>query len=817
MRIDKLFIKNINSFKGEFEIDFKKFHNSLFLISGDTGSGKTTIIDAIITALFDKTPRLTNTKELLNSNSNMAKIILEFEIKKDRYKAVWEFKTTSKTETKKRRLFKNDSLIADKSKQFNEEIKKILNLDFSEFTKSVVLAQGEFDAFLNADSKEKTKVLENIIPNMEEYERVSKNIYEKTKELQQEIINLQGQVQEIDRNIITEKRTAIQKIRDTIEELIYQKNQLYTNLEQLNYKKNLEKEIKKHRLNIETYKNEIEKLDIYNFDALKKEYYKKVQFLDEKIILEDSILNLEKGKEKLKNSIQDNSSNIEKITKNLNSKKKELSEIIIYKIPNNFEEISQNYYKLQSLREEYKKRQREQKELSLSILSKEKELNSLKTICKEKEKKFKYLEAKEIVLKYEEERKLLKKGKPCPLCGSLHHPFLDTPPISSDEYNSLKNEIENLKQKIEKLENSLEIDRINFNKIDLKKIEIEGKRIADNLGIKEEEFPTFLEKKKHNDISIPIKNKLEIEIAKLDTDFKNLNSKIEEDFIELKKIENELIDKYKDRYKGAKQEKDKLQQEYEKLSEIDKKLSNYKSLVEKEEQELKEKIAKFKIIDIEDKNYQQEIDIIEDRLKKLNQEEGSLKKEIEYFKEIIEKNKKLKKVIEEKNKTFRIYQKINYKIGSKEGDKFKRIAINYMMDTLLEICNEHLKILFDERYILQRSEKIDELNLFVIDRWHSNKIRSVKTLSGGEKFLVSLALAFGLSDILQKQIKIESMFLDEGFGSLSEDMLDLVLNRLQKVSSKKTIGIISHIYILKEEIPKQIKVLKRGKKSFIEM
>ncbi len=130
-------------------------------------------------------------------------------------------------------------------------MKKILNLDFSEFTKSVVLAQGEFDAFLSAESKEKTKVLENIIPNIKEYETISKNIYEQTKLLEQEIINLKDKLNEIDENEIKQKETNLNTLQETIQKLNTKKTTIQKNVELQTKKENLKIEINTLNSNIQ--------------------------------------------------------------------------------------------------------------------------------------------------------------------------------------------------------------------------------------------------------------------------------------------------------------------------------------------------------------------------------------------------------------------------------------------------------------------------------------------------------------------------------------------------------------------------------------
>ncbi len=112
------------------------------------------------------------------------------------------------------------------------------------------------------------------------------------------------------------------------------------------------------------------------------------------------------------------------------------------------------------------------------------------------------------------------------------------------------------------------------------------------------------------------------------------------------------------------------------------------------------------------------------------------------------------------------------------------------------------------RYQLRRRES-EELSLEVLDTWQLDVARDTKTLSGGESFLVSLALALALSDLVSHKTRIDSLFLDEGFGTLDPETLDIALDALDNLNaSGKTVGIISHVEALKERIPVQIQVHK---------
>ncbi|MBV6695338.1 exonuclease subunit SbcC [Serratia quinivorans] len=150
---------------------------------------------------------------------------------------------------------------------------------------------------------------------------------------------------------------------------------------------------------------------------------------------------------------------------------------------------------------------------------------------------------------------------------------------------------------------------------------------------------------------------------------------------------------------------------------------------------------------------------------------------------------------------------LNQLIGSKEGDKFRKFAQGLTLDHLVYLANNQLGRLHG-RYLLQRKTS-DALELQVVDTWQADALRDTRTLSGGESFLVSLALALALSDLVSHKTSIDSLFLDEGFGTLDAETLDTALDALDSLNaSGKTIGVISHVEAMKERIPVQIKVKK---------
>lgn len=156
-----------------------------------------------------------------------------------------------------------------------------------------------------------------------------------------------------------------------------------------------------------------------------------------------------------------------------------------------------------------------------------------------------------------------------------------------------------------------------------------------------------------------------------------------------------------------------------------------------------------------------------------------------------------------------IWQRLDGLIGSARGDKFRRFAQGLTLDHLLHLANRHLQKLHG-RYQLRRRPG-GELEVDIVDTWQGDAARDTRTLSGGESFLVSLALALALSDLVSHKTSIDSLFLDEGFGTLDAETLDIALDALDTLNaSGKMIGVISHVEGMKERIPVQIRVEKGG-------
>ncbi len=176
-----------------------------------------------------------------------------------------------------------------------------------------------------------------------------------------------------------------------------------------------------------------------------------------------------------------------------------------------------------------------------------------------------------------------------------------------------------------------------------------------------------------------------------------------------------------------------------------------------------------------------------------------------------EQNKRLaceKEKIAQLEKNLEVWETLNKLIGSADGKKYRNFVQSITFDTLLIHANQSLHLMTD-RYRLKRDENNPNelLEINVIDNYQGGIERSSKNLSGGESFIVSLALSLGLSQMACRNVRIESLFLDEGFGTLDADALDAALSTLASLNSQgKLIGIISHVGEIRERISARIEV-----------
>lgn len=227
---------------------------------------------------------------------------------------------------------------------------------------------------------------------------------------------------------------------------------------------------------------------------------------------------------------------------------------------------------------------------------------------------------------------------------------------------------------------------------------------------------------------------------------------------------------------------------------------------QKDRQDRYDKELAKKITDLTIEEVRAQKSELEGSLKELRDSITTLKATL-YNNDKSKKNRQEKQTgIEAQEKECLKWSNLHFMIGSADGKKYRNFAQGLTFDVMVGHANEQLQQLTD-RYLLIRSSK-NPLELEVIDNYQAGVNRSTKNLSGGEGFLVSLSLALGLSQMVSKKVRVDSLFLDEGFGTLDDESLSLALEALASYRQNgKVIGVISHVQALKDRISNQLQVI----------
>jgi exonuclease SbcC len=519
----------------------------------------------------------------------------------------------------------------------------------------------------------------------------------------------------------------------------------------------------------------------------------------------------------------------------------------------------------------------------LENITASKNLVSLK-INEVREKREKKLREKNL----EEDRELLRQGEPCPLCGSLHHPYVheyfNNVTELTKELQSLENEEKKYEAEKQNIQNEISTHSGTLETLQKEKSGIERE-------MKEQETKIASRKKQLAIENIGNVNTIEVAKTELERSIEAINkfekldsSKKElEDF---KETVDELVlrtgefvkakSEVELRYKGnnirsdcdllskqLKELNDAIQSTEATLNSNKNQLNELSNHQTKIEASLSAALRSFSYPDIllsvtdilpdaEFNNLKQQLSELEGNIKRtkaliqganerkqqlLSNDDSTKSKEellgafnttlqqIELDKQNLadyraqkiqneERKKrivKLKQQVDETKQANLKWELLSKYIGDAQGKSFSTFAQGLTLKKLVLLTNERLQKLND-RYLLDMPFEEEDDDLIIIDTYLGEERRSVKTLSGGETFIVSLALALALSDLASKNVKIESLYIDEGFGSLDPEALDIAISTLEQlqVESNKTIGIISHVDSLKERIETQIQLEKNS-------
>lgn len=1014
MRIIKIQFENINSLKGKWKIDFTdpsyKQNHDIFVICGETGSGKTSILDAITLALYGRTPRqerISSENEIMTRGTKICSASVTYICEKGEFTSEFrqERKKDGKLSEANCSIVRSDGeIILSKGRvtPFAKKTEELIELKYEQFCRSIMLAQGEFNAFLKSDSRERAEILAKL-NGAEKYKKIGEKICERFSSESAKLENLTERKKEAESLIISDEeksdlqnslvqykndlKNAAEKINKIDEKLKFREK--YENLSEVyinsvNQKKEIdlrckefaenslklqkaeaakevfpvykllksERNLNQNILNdIEILSDKIQKTEktLSSMDGTIAEFQKilsqneeiqkkNTPLWDKVLVLDGKIANLSKNlfdaKERMEISqekLDSQKSALENFTLKLKNEQKISGEL------KEFFEKNQNDEKIQEKLSELKSLKTQIETSSEKILSNEKEINSvnqkLSLLNSRKEEFSKELEeinknltsfiSEEFYYITEELKKNLKPQKPCPVCGSKIHPFVEEQDLFSQVSDNHEKTVkiaetaENFSQKRRKIEGEIqkvetEISAANEKLKNLKKSTDEfsaekevflekfnadaslfGKTAAEEnlfqiLSSLENRGTIFLENKKKRDeneknillysgqISNIQKNfdecktefeKNHCEFLRIDEEVKNSESErknlfgdknvsTERENLSILIEENKQnLEKANKNFQDLKNEHSSLKSAFDQkkkdLAENEKRLSgceaDFDSALEKfsfkneaefensiltEEEfqnfsQLKksletEKIKAESVLEkakTEFEDFKKEFSVSESKEILLEQKEFEENRRESLNEKMIEINARLKadeknhenfaeisKDYEKQAEIFTKWKKMKEMVGKKDGSDFLSFVEGLVFKKLLDIANIYLEGITNRFKLVQT--KIGSLDFDVKDINFSEP-RAISNLSGGERFIISLSLALGISKFASRKVKVDCLFLDEGFGTLSGSYLTESVNALKRLSREnKMLGIITHVEAVINEFPQRILVKK---------
>nr|WP_298053211.1 SMC family ATPase [uncultured Lachnoanaerobaculum sp.] len=909
MRPLKLTLSAFGPYAGKTDFDFDKLGTGgLYLITGDTGAGKTTIFDAITYALYGDPSG--NNREVSMFRSKYADletptfVKLTFKYKDNEYtvKRNPEYERASQRgsgvtkQTAGVELTLPDGKILTKTKEVDTAIKNIMGIDKNQFCQIAMIAQGDFLKLLLAPTKERIEIFRHIFKT-KLYSDLQNKLKQEASSLDNNCSNIRQSITQyiagincdesslhcvqvskaknnelpIDEcislleNLLaddsqSEEKTAaeisnIEKQADTIKlniqqgESISRAKILLEQTQALLEKLLSEKITLAAALDDENKKSvEIEKLtkDSATISAQLPEYDELNQ---KQAALAKNISLIEKNNltlNKTKTDIDTLKSQIESLSAEAKTLEKCGEQKII--LENNILSLNDRLSKLKQLlqsMEALKKNHEEHKKAVQIYKEKQANVDGLDASYKEGHKL--YLDAQAGIL-----AENLKEDMPCPVCGSLSHPKKASKPVdvpTKDELDTLQNRLSAANKEVELASQAAG----KLNGAINEKMEATLTSIKELLGDINMNSATDIAKENISELQAKIKS-INSEIAQLSKNISRKDSiekilpqstkRLEELQDSINTISN-TITTYTSENKAIEERiavlkskllfSSKLEADTKIKSNNDTVLKIQKAidLATKRLNECNEKLASATATKAELSKQlegKEEINLEAEKIK-LNELESNriqLRKNKESIHSRIVNNKsncdniKLKssELIDiEKKYTWvkSLSDTANGNITGKDKIMLETYIQMHYFDRIISRANARLVIMTGGQYdLVRRKEAASKmgqsgLDLDVIDHYNGTE-RSVKSLSGGESFKASLALALGLSDEIQSSaggIQLDTMFIDEGFGSLDEDSLAQAMNALASLaSSNKLIGIISHVGELKQKIDKQIIVKK---------
>ena len=914
MRPHKLTISAFGPYAGKTEIDFDKFGlQGLFLITGDTGAGKTTIFDAITYALFGEASGSSRDDSMFRStyaDPNVPTFVeLQFEYGCKQYTVM----RSPKQERPKTRGIGSTTQNAEASltigngapitvlKDVNAKLVEILGVNFSQYSQIAMIAQGQFRELLLADTKKRAEIFRSIFKT-NGYLSLQKKLQEEEKTLNGEVQNQRrSAVQYVDGAVCLNNSThagellsAKEKVKnnemtisdmiDLISTILSEEQQKENELKdeqhvlqskidgiqrQLEADKAFKENKKKHyEAVIEKEKHEKEEKPSLDkklteaqshqpeIDQLTKDITLMEQAMPKYAELSQCVNNLKQNAE----AITTNKTESEEVSKKYDAlkadikKKEEELEIINsqkpgeekVKVEESIKNLDGEKNKLVELRKDIDSYNQEIKKLpGLQAIAKKAE-ESRKQTSEQYEEKYHLFIAEQAGFLAEE----LQEGMPCPVCGSTHHPQLaqkapEAP--TKKELAEFKEKVEGLREAAEKATHdySKKVSALDTTKNALlpritellgecefedaaKRIESKQEEIKEKNGNqiqKLEKLIQLIERKKKLDEDLPKdRNKLE-ELAQKKNDLATAKTGLTTQKENLERDINRLKQELK--YPSKEDAKKALDDKKEKKGELEGAITTAKTNVDEYGKnlavltgrinQLAELIKAVPSVNVEDAT-QQRTDL-ENKKNENDRDIRTLHTNNTINLGIINSVKQTLNTLTALEEEYRMKKSLsdtaNGLLSGKERISLETYVQSAYFERIIQRANTRLMVMSNGQYELRRRTTFSGnaqtgLELNVLDHYNGTE-RDVRSLSGGEQFKASLSLALGLSDEVQASaggIQLDTMFVDEGFGSLDSNSLQQALKVLNELTKgNRLIGIISHVEDLKK-IDRQIIVTK---------
>lgn len=882
--------------------------SGLYLITGDTGAGKTTIFDAITYALYgalsgaNRNPSMMRSKYALSDTPTFVELLFEDKGKEYRVMRSPEYERPSKrgegmiTQAPTAELYLPDGSVITKTREVTDKITEIIGIDFDRFVGIAMIAQGDFLRLIMASTSERIEIFRQIFKTnfysnlqntlkfeakkckdeydklklsiaqyiggavcdetdvlgfelskaksneltfsdtLEVIQKILDNDSEKEKKLSKTLTENEKEQEKIN-NIIT-KQSEVLKAKDRLKNDKFKRENLQKELE------NAENLLKNELKNVKISENIAEKITkhkekLKDYDNL-EETTKKLADLKKK---ESATLktkeNLLLSKEKNSKALEDNKKRLETLKSVEAEKEKQQVKCEEFEALKQKAKTAYKYYKEHNVAYDlYNKKVSEYREAA--------ERSAEKSVVFERMNKA-FLDEQAGILAQN-----LKEGEKCPVCGSISHPSLATlsdKAPSESELKTAKQEMESARKTAE--QKSLECGKADGQVKELKKqteiavFELIGKcefkqikekifEYCDELKIKADEAEKQLEilqkqseEKQKIEKEIPLIEKTNAENEQRLTEAVSLLSAISADIKnaenESKKLRENLefdtLEKAKLNLKTLENERAELQKSYDTALERFNELKSQVDVLDGGIKALENQVKGEKDIDIS--AYTKRLDELKQEKAEITSELDKIKTRISVNKSVVENLKLKSKELESAEKKRGLVVSLSDTANGNLSGKQKIMLETYIQmtyfDRIIRRANTRLMIMTGGQYELKRSSVADAkksqsgLELNVVDHYNGSE-RSVKTLSGGESFKASLSLALGMSDEIMSSaggIRIDTMFVDEGFGSLDDESLSQAISALMSLSeSNRLVGIISHVVELKERIDKMIVVRK---------